>query len=259
MAPVSSGLLGLGGARQWYRPAGTGGRCERSEAQQVALELEHPLGRLLLEQGGHVVGEDARSRARRFWTCLGSTVREALRAHSAAQSYWSCSRRRSRDWAGGHGPHPARGEAEEAVEADAGGGQGEQHVAPGPPGSCHRPTALSSHTCQSGLRAWGGAGRSRGNLRTGRGVPLQIRSRPPARSHVQATSPVAGRRRARRRPGQHRRLGALGPPAGAGRARPPRPPPSRPAPAAATTPPPTPTAARPRTPRRWRRATASWP
>jgi hypothetical protein len=43
--------------------------------------------------------ETARSRARRVWACLGSTVRAALRAHSAAQSYWSCSSRRSRAWA----------------------------------------------------------------------------------------------------------------------------------------------------------------
>jgi hypothetical protein len=52
---AAPGLLGLGGARQWYRP-GTAA-VGALEAQQVALELEHPLSRLLLEQGGHVVGE----------------------------------------------------------------------------------------------------------------------------------------------------------------------------------------------------------
>src|SRR5215207_1187809 len=53
MSGVSSGL---DGAVQWYRARP--GRVRALQAQQAALELQDPGGRLLLEQGRHVVGED---------------------------------------------------------------------------------------------------------------------------------------------------------------------------------------------------------
>jgi hypothetical protein len=132
-------------------------------------------------------------------------------------------------------------------------------IPPSPARVTDRPS-LSSHTCQSGPE---GAGTPEGGPMTGWwesggpwGVPYQIRSRPPARSHVHAASPMAGRHPARRRPGQHRRLGRSRPAGPLPRARPARPAaPSRPTPTPATTSPPTATAARPRTPRRSPRAT----
>src|SRR5215203_2675113 len=123
-----SRLLGLGGAVQWYR-AGAG--CVRAlKAQQAALELEDPGGRLLLKQGGHVVGEDAQQ---------GQAVLNLLGVDGAGGAAGALGRpvvlellqAALQGLGTGHGPHPARGEAEEAVEADAGSGQGEQHVAPG--------------------------------------------------------------------------------------------------------------------------------
>jgi hypothetical protein len=88
---------------------------------------------------------------------LGSTVREALRAHSAAQSYWSCSRRRPGraarspgrcGWAGGggiqQGLEGVGGDEEDGQQAQAPATRCACPACPGGtsrwPGSCHRPT-----------------------------------------------------------------------------------------------------------------------
>src|SRR5829696_2259732 len=84
-----------------------------------------------------------------------------------------------------------------------------------PPGSCHRPTGAIIAYLSKWTEALSVPVRDRGgngNPRERWGVPFPIRSRPPARSHVQAASPLAGRRPAGRRPDLHRRLGPQRPP-----------------------------------------------
>src|SRR5215213_7067663 len=142
-----SRLLGLGGAVQWYR-AEAG--CVRAlKAQQAALELEDPGGRLLLKQGGHVVGEDAQQ---------GQAVLDLLGVDGAGGAAGALGRpvvlellqAALQGLGAGHGPHPARGQAEEAVEADAGRGHGQQHV---PPGGAAGP---GGGRVQQGLEGTGG-------------------------------------------------------------------------------------------------------
>ena len=99
---------------QWYR--GRARSVRALQPQQAALELEHPGGGLLLHQGGDVVGEDAQQ---------GQAVLDLLGVDTAGGAAGTLGRpvvlellqAALQGLGGGHGPHPARGEAEEAVDA----------------------------------------------------------------------------------------------------------------------------------------------
>jgi hypothetical protein len=85
------------------------------QAQEVALELEHPLGRLLLHEGGHVVGEHAQQ-GQAVLDLLGVDGARGAAGALGGPVVLELLEAALQGLGGGHGPHPARGDAEEAVD-----------------------------------------------------------------------------------------------------------------------------------------------
>src|SRR5215218_7785800 len=127
-----------GGARPLALAAGA--ERPRVELQEPPVEVSRR-SRLLWNSSTHsavsccmraaMLSETARSRARRVWACLGVDGAGGAAGALGRPVVLKLLEAALQGLGGGHGAHPARGDAEEPVEADAGGGQGEEHVAPG--------------------------------------------------------------------------------------------------------------------------------